>query len=170
MSRPRLLLVNDDGVGAIGLQKLKVAAGTVSDDVWTVAPAAERSGASHAISLTQPVRARVIGEREFAVDGSPVDCVALALSALLDHPPDLVLSGVNRGPNLAGDILYSGTCGAAREAALRGIPSAALSVAAIPGKDDDWGGVDAHLAPLLVQLATARISAFLNINFPSLPS
>ena len=167
---PRLLLVNDDGAGAIGLQKLKAAADTVSDDVWIVAPSTERSGASHAISLTQPVRARVLGTREFAVDGSPVDCVALALSALLDRPPDLVLSGVNRGPNLAGDILYSGTCGAAREAALRGIPAAALSVAAVPGKADEWGGVDGHLPPLLAQLARARVTAFLNINFPSLPA
>jgi 5'-nucleotidase len=166
----RLLLVNDDGIGAIGLSRLKAAADTVSDDVWTVAPAAERSGASHAISLTRPIRARKLGEHEFAVDGSPVDCVALALSALLDRPPDLVLSGVNRGPNLAGDVLYSGTCGAAREAALRGIPAAALSVASVPGKDDDWGGVDAYLAPLLAQLTAARVSAFLNVNFPSLPA
>ena len=167
---PRLLLVNDDGAGATGLQKLKAAADTVSDDVWIVAPATERSGASHAISLTQPIRARALGMREFAVDGSPVDCVALALSALLDRPPDLVLSGVNRGPNLAGDILYSGTCGAAREAALRGIPAAALSVAAVPGKADEWGGVDGYLAPLLAQLARARVAAFLNINFPALPA
>ena len=167
---PRLLLVNDDGAGATGLQKLKAAADTVSDDVWIVAPATERSGASHAISLTQPIRARALGTREFAVDGSPVDCVALALSALLDRPPDLVLSGVNRGPNLAGDILYSGTCGAAREAALRGIPGAALSVAAVPGKADEWGGVDGYLAPLLAQLARARVAAFLNINFPALPA
>jgi 5'-nucleotidase len=166
----RLLLVNDDGIGAIGLSRLKAAADTVSDDVWTVAPAAERSGVSHAISLTRPIRARKLGEHEFAVDGSPVDCVALALSALLDRPPDLVLSGVNRGPNLAGDVLYSGTCGAAREAALRGIPAAALSVASVPGKDDDWGGVDAYLAPLLAQLTAARVSAFLNVNFPSLPA
>lgn len=164
--RPRLLLVNDDGAGAIGLQKLKAAADTVSGDVWIVAPATERSGASHAISLTQPIRARVLGTREFAVDGSPVDCVALALSALLDRPPDLVLSGVNRGPNLAGDILYSGTCGAAREAALRGIPAAALSVAAVPGKSDEWGGVDGHLAPLLAQLANARVTAFLIHQLP----
>lgn len=170
MSGPRLLLVNDDGVGAIGLQKLQAAAGSVSDDVWTVAPASERSGNSHAISLTQPLRARQLSEREFAVDGTPVDCVALALSALLDRPPDLVLSGVNRGPNLAGDILYSGTCGAAREAALRGFPAAALSVAAIPGKEDDWGGVDGYLPALVSQLLAARVSTFLNINFPSLPA
>jgi 5'-nucleotidase len=170
MSRPRLLLVNDDGVGAIGLQKLQAAAAAVSDDVWTVAPAAERSGNSHAISLTQPLRVRQLGEREFAVDGSPVDCVALALSALLDRPPDLVLSGVNRGPNLAGDILYSGTCGAAREAALRGFPAAALSVASVPGKVDDWRGVDAYLPALVSQLMAARVSTFLNINFPSGPA
>jgi 5'-nucleotidase len=88
---------------------------------------------------------------------------------MLDAPPDLVLSGVNRGPNLAGDILYSGTCGAAREAALRDIPAAALSVASVTGKEDDWGGVYKYLAPLLSQLVAARVSTFLNINFPSTP-
>jgi 5'-nucleotidase len=170
MSGPRLLLVNDDGVGAIGLMKLQAAARTISDDIWTVAPSAERSGASHAISLTHPVRARQLSEHEYAVDGTPVDCVALALGVLLDRGPDLVLSGVNRGPNLAGDIVYSGTCGAAREAALRGVPAVALSVASVPAREDDWGGVDVHLAPLLAQLAATRSSTFLNINFPSKPA
>jgi 5'-nucleotidase len=170
VSSPRLLLVNDDGIGAIGLQKLRTAADSLSDDVWTVAPAAERSGASNSISLTQPIRARQLSEREFAVDGTPADCVALGLSALLDRPPDLVLSGVNRGPNLAGDIMYSGTCGAAREAALRGLPAAALSVASVPGKPDEWGGVEGYLPTLLGQLMAARVSTFLNINFPSLPA
>ena len=167
MNSPRLLLVNDDGVGAIGLLKLQVAARTISDDVWTVAPAAERSGASHAISLTQPVRARKLSEHEYAVDGTPVDCVAIALGALLDRAPDFVFSGVNRGPNLAGDIIYSGTCGAAREAALRGIPSVALSMASVPHAEDDWSGVDANLASLLAKLVAARGSTLLNINFPS---
>ncbi len=170
MSRPRLLLVNDDGVGAIGLQKLQAAADSVSDDVWTVAPAAERSGASNSISLTQPLRARQLSERECAGAGTPGDGGALALRALLARPPDLGLSGVNRGPNLAGDILYSGTCGAAREAALRGLPAAALSVASVPGKEDDWGGVDGYLPPLVSQLLAARVSTFLNINFPSRPA
>jgi 5'-nucleotidase len=87
------------------------------------------------------------------------------LVAVSQHDP-----GVNRGPNLAGDILYSGTCGAAREAALRGFPAAALSVAAIPGKEDDWGGVDGYLPALVSQLLAARVSTFLNINFPSLPA
>lgn len=167
MTSPRLLLVNYDGVGAVGLTKLQAAARTISDDVWTVAPAAERSGASHAISLTLPIRARRLGDREYAVDGTPVDCVAVALGALVGPAPDFVLSGVNRGPNLADDIVYSGTCGAAREAALRGIPSMALSLTSVPHQDDDWGGVDAHLAPLLATLIAVHSHGFLNINFPS---
>ena len=86
MSSPRLLLVNDDGIGAIGLQKLRTAADSVSDDVWTVAPAAERSGASNSISLTQPLRARQLSEREFAVDGTPADCVAM-IDAVAEKVP-----------------------------------------------------------------------------------
>lgn len=169
MRGPRLLLVNDDGVGAHGLLKLQAAAAQITDDVWTVAPVAERSGASHAISLTNPIRARQVDDREYAVNGTPVDCIAIAIGALMDQPPDMVLSGVNRGPNLAGDIIYSGTCGAAREAALRGIPAVALSMASVPGEDDDWGGVDVHLAPLLARLVAAP-AAFVNVNFPSRPA
>lgn len=168
MSSPRLLLVNDDGVGATGLELLHDAARALSDDVWVVAPSAERSGASHAISLTQPVRAREISDRYFAVDGTPADCVALALGALLDRPPDLVLSGVNRGPNLAGDVVYSGTCGAAREAATRGIPAVALSMASVPARPDDWGAVHGHLPALLQRLVQAPVPGFLNVNFPSI--
>ncbi len=150
----RLLLVNDDGVGATGLELLRSAAAELTDDVWTIAPSAERSGASHAVSLTTPLRARQLGEREWAVDGTPADCVVFALDAVLDRAPDLVLSGVNRGPNLAGDVMYSGTCAAAREAALRGLPAAALSLATMHGQSEDWAIVETMLPAILSGLAT----------------
>lgn len=166
---PLVLLVNDDGIGAIGLQKLRAAAGTLSAHVVTVAPAAERSGAGHSISLAAPLRVRQTAAEEFVVDGTPVDCVALALSELLDRPPDLVVSGVNRGPNLADDILYSGTCGAAREAAARGIPAVAVSLVALPGQVDQWAAVDRFL-PGLLAWAGAHRRGFLNINIPGVPA
>ena len=93
MTVGRVLLVNDDGIGAPGLQRLVGAARSISDDVWVVAPSTERSGASQSISFTTPLRARRFDDREYAVDGTPVDCVVLALGELLDRQPDLVLSG-----------------------------------------------------------------------------
>ncbi|MCW2819805.1 MAG: 5/3-nucleotidase SurE, partial [Marmoricola sp.] len=97
------------------------------------------------------------------------DCVVLALGELLDDAPDLVLSGVNRGPNMADDIVYSGTCGAAREAARRGIPAMALSLAVVPGGDEDWGCVEAMLPEVLQRTIDSGVAGFLNVNFPSLP-
>jgi 5'-nucleotidase len=169
MSAGRVLLVNDDGIGAPGLRRLQDAVKRLSDDVWVVAPSSERSGASQSISLTTPLRMRRLGDREFAVDGTPVDCVVLALDELLDKPPDLVLSGVNRGPNMADDIVYSGTCGAAREAARRGIPTMALSLAVVPGGQEDWGCVEAMLPEVLGKAVDAGMAGFLNVNFPSVP-
>lgn len=165
---PRVLLVNDDGIGAIGLDKLRAAAASISDDVWVVAPAAERSGAAHSISLAVPLRVRQFADHEFAVDGTPVDCIAIALGEILDRKPDLVLSGVNRGPNLADDVLYSGTCGAAREAAQRGLPAIAVSLVAVAGEQDEWGGVEAHLPGLLARLSGSP--GLLNVNIPGLPA
>lgn len=170
MTGRRVLLVNDDGVGATGLDLLAAAVALISDDVWVVAPASERSGASQSISLTTPLRARRLGDRLFAVDGTPVDCVVLALGELLDRPPDLVLSGVNRGPNLADDIAYSGTCGAAQEAARRGIPAVALSLAVVPGGPEQWGCVEAALPEVLRRVTMSDVPGFLNVNFPSLPA
>lgn len=170
MTVGRVLLVNDDGVGAPGLRLLTDAARRLSDDVWVVAPASERSGASQSISFTTPIRARRLDDREWAVDGTPADCVVLALGELLDDAPELVLSGVNRGPNLADDILYSGTCGAAREAARRGIPAVSLSLAVVPGGPEDWGCVEAMLPEVLGKAVDSGFAGLLNVNFPSVPA
>ncbi len=124
----RILVTNDDGINAPGLVALEAIARQLSDDIWIVAPAEEQSGAGHSLTLSQPVRLREIDPRRFAVRGTPTDCVMLALGAVMvDNKPDLILSGVNRGGNLAEDVTYSGTVSAAMEGCLAGIRSIAYS-------------------------------------------
>lgn len=126
----RILLTNDDGVNASGLKLLERIARLFSDDIWTVAPTEEQSGAGHSLTLSRPVRLRKLGERRFCVTGTPTDAVMMAVAHLMkETPPDLVLSGVNRGANLGEDVTYSGTVSAAMEGAMAGIPAIALSQA-----------------------------------------
>jgi hypothetical protein len=122
LSRARILVVNDDGINAPGLKVLERIARALAKDVWVFAPETEQSGTSHAFTLTGAIRLQRLGRRRFAVSGSPTDCVLLAVSEFLkDRRPDIVLSGVNRGGNLAEDVIYSGTVAGAMEAALLGI-------------------------------------------------
>ena len=168
----RILLTNDDGIHAPGLQVLEAIAATLSDDVWIVAPAEEQSGAGHSLSLSKPVRIRKHGERRYSVSGTPTDAVMMALGQLIDGPaPDLLLSGVNRGANLAEDVTYSGTVAAAMEGALAGVRSIALSqVYARQGMGDQvpfgpasaWG--ERVVRPLLDVPLPPR--TLLNVNFP----
>lgn len=124
----RILLTNDDGINAPGFAALERIAAQLSDDLWLVAPAEEQSGAGHSLTLSRPLRVRQLGDRRFAVAGTPTDSVMMALGQLMDGlRPDLILSGVNRGPNLAEDVTYSGTVSAAMEGTLAGIRSIALS-------------------------------------------
>ncbi len=124
----RILVTNDDGIHAEGLQVLERIARQLSDDVWVVAPETEQSGASRALTLSDPIRVRRLDERRFAVVGTPTDCVLLAVQDLIEGgAPDLVLSGVNRGQNIAEDVSLSGTVAAAIEGMALGIPSIALS-------------------------------------------
>ena len=125
----RLLLTNDDGINAPGLSVLEEIARELSDDIWIAAPEEEQSGKGRAISLTQPVRVRKVGVQAWAVSGSPSDAVLLALRELMPEPPDLVLSGVNRGQNIAEDTSFSGTIAAAMFGMQLGVPSIALSQA-----------------------------------------
>ena len=123
----RILLTNDDGINAPGLAVLEDIAREISDDVWIAAPEEEQSGKGRAISLTHPVRTREVGEKAWAVAGTPSDCVLLATQNLMPEKPDLVLSGVNRGQNIAEDTSFSGTIAAALFGMQLGIPSIALS-------------------------------------------
>ena len=162
----RILLTNDDGINAPGLKVLEHIARHFSDDIWVCAPDEEQSGAGHSLTLTRPVRLREHSQRRFSVSGTPTDAVTMALRKVMDSPPDLILSGVNRGANLGDDITYSGTVSAAIEGALAGIRSIALSqVYAREGMADTvpfaaaehWG--EKVIAPLLqAPLLTVRWS------------
>jgi len=166
----RILLSNDDGVDATGLKLLERIAREFSDDVWTVAPEMEQSGSAHSLTLRRPLRIRKLTERRFSVDGTPTDCVLLAVKhLLLDHPPDLVLSGVNRGGNLGEDVTYSGTLAAAMEATLLGIPSVALSQHRDGPGATLWKTAEAHAPRVLRKLIDAGWpdDVFINVNFPA---
>jgi 5'-nucleotidase len=168
----RILVSNDDGIHAPGLAVAEAIARTLSDDIWVVAPETEQSGASHSLTLTLPLRLRQAGPKRYALDGTPTDCVMFAgIELLKDDLPDLVLSGVNRGFNVADDITYSGTVAAAMEGTVLGIPSLAMSQA-VGGRDEDaiWGCAERHGPPLvkrLVELGWPK-DVLLNINFPAL--
>lgn len=170
----RILLTNDDGIHAPGLKALETIARQFSDDIWICAPAEEQSGAGHSLTLNEPVRLRQHDERRFSVRGTPTDAVTMALRKVLPSPPDVILSGINRGANLGDDITYSGTVSAAIEGALAGIRSIALSqVYAQEGMADnvpfaaaiEWGAK--VLAPLLDAPLPER--TLVNVNFPALP-
>src|SRR5471032_2810902 len=124
----RILVTNDDGIHAPGLGVAEAIARALTDDVWVVAPESEQSGASHSLTLSSPLRLRQVGERRYAVTGTPTDCVMMGcLDILKASPQDLILSGVNSGSNLADDVTYSGTVAGAMEGCAMGIPAIALS-------------------------------------------
>ena len=167
----RILVTNDDGIHAPGLVALEAIAVELSDDVWVVAPQEEQSGAGHSLTLSEPVRLRQLSERRFAVRGTPTDCVMLALGHVMkDAHPDLILSGVNRGPNLAEDVTYSGTVSAAMEGCLAGIRSVALSqaMADYGAGRESFGVAETHAAAIVRTLldATWPNNMLVNINFP----
>ncbi|MES2495379.1 MAG: 5'/3'-nucleotidase SurE [Pseudomonadota bacterium] len=169
----RILLTNDDGIHAPGMGVLERIARTLSDDITVVAPSSEKSGAGRSLTLTRPLRLRELGEGRYAVAGTPTDAVMMALARIMkDNPPDLILSGVNRGANLGEDVSYSGTVSAAMEGALAGIPSIALSqVYAKQGAGPNvsfaaaeaWG--EKVLRPLIEADWAPR--SLYNINFPA---
>ena len=172
----RILVTNDDGIDAPGLKILTDAARSLTDDVWVAAPATEQSGQSHAIILVDPLRYAALGDQRFAVSGTPADCVAMAMSVIMDGPPDLVVSGVNQGFNIANDMLYSGTVGAAMQAATSGVRAIAFSQAYQRlGQEkelDIWDAARTHCAATLKQLAALDMDTrtVLNVNFPPCPA
>ena len=169
----RILLTNDDGYHAPGLTVLEAIARTISDDIWVCAPAEEQSGAGHSLTLTRPVRLQQLGERRFAVTGTPTDSVMMALRTVMPDAPDIILSGVNRGANLGDDITYSGTVSAAIEGALAGIRSIAFSqVYAREGMGDDvpFGAALEWGPKVLSRLIDAPMAerTLINVNFPAI--
>jgi 5'-nucleotidase len=169
LSAHRVLIVNDDGIEAPGLKLLEELARTFSEDVWVVAPDEEKSGFSHSISMTIPIRVRRIDERHFAVKGTPTDCALLAIYELMGGlPPTVLLSGINRGANLAEDITYSGTAAAAMEGALLGIRAIALSQVFTIGGAVHWDTARRYALPILEKLLSCdwEPGSFVSVNFP----
>jgi 5'-nucleotidase len=167
----RILLTNDDGIHAPGLAVLEKIAHELSDDVWVVCPEVERSGAARGVTLTDPIRVRRIGEKRFATSGTPTDCVILGLQELVTGAaPDLILSGVNRGQNIAEDVTLSGTVAGAIQGMQLGVPSIALSQAygfRHPGSLP-WHTGEAHGAAIVRAVLKAGwpSDVVININFP----
>ncbi len=166
MTRPLILLSNDDGYRARGIQLLKRELAQFAD-VVLCAPDVEQSTASHALSLNRPLRLEAVGDGEFAIDGTPADCVYVALHCdrILPRAPTLVVSGLNHGLNLGNDVFYSGTVAAAREGALKGHPALALSAAA----DADFeraARAGAQIARSVLEVGLAGPMLF-NVNFPA---
>ncbi|MEY8838921.1 5'/3'-nucleotidase SurE [Cribrihabitans sp. XS_ASV171] len=177
----RILCTNDDGINAPGLKVLEAIAAEIAGpdgEVWVVAPAFEQSGVAHCISYTHPTMIAQMGERRFAAEGSPADCVLAGVhDVMVDARPDLVLSGVNRGNNSAENALYSGTLGGAMEGALQGLPAIALSQYYGPGNlelDNPFEAAAQHGAEVIRRIlsATPKTDAeadyrlFYNVNFP----
>jgi 5'-nucleotidase len=162
----RILLTNDDGIDAAGIVALKDAL-SPEHEVWVVAPESNRSGASHAISLREASRVRKRGERSFSGSGSPADCVLVAALGVVPEPIDLVLSGVNHGPNLGTDIIYSGTAAGAREGTIHGIPGVALSLCQYEPPFDFRAAAEFVRANALRLRDLCVSGSFLNVNFPA---
>ena len=167
----RILLTNDDGIHAPGLAALERIARTLTDDVWIVAPETDQSGLAHSLTLNDPLRLRKVSERHFALRGTPTDCVIMGIQEVMKGKPDLVLSGVNSGANLADDVTYSGTVAGAMEGALQGVRSIALSQAYIfdGERKVPWEVAEAHAPALVEKLIGVELPAFsfLNVNFPN---
>jgi len=169
----RILLTNDDGIAAEGLVALEAIARTLSDDVWVCAPEVEQSGAGRGITLTNPLRVTRFSEKRFSVTGTPTDCVIIAVNDLMDAPPDLILSGVNRGANLGEDVTYSGTVAGALQGMAMGIRSVALSQALYRFHDEVTAPYETSItyAPGILQRlvdAPWPDGVVMNLNFPDM--
>jgi 5'-nucleotidase len=171
----RILVSNDDGIDAPGIKLLEKIARQLSPEVWVVAPEQEQSGAGHSLTTRRPIRLMEVGAQRYIVDGTPTDCVLLALKRLLrGRPPSLVLSGINSGGNLAEDLTYSGTVAAAMEATLFGVPAIALSQVYEDRGAIPWATSEMFAAEVIRRIAAAAApwpkDSFFNVNFPSVPA
>jgi 5'-nucleotidase len=164
-----ILVSNDDGIESEGILELEEKLRGLGE-VYTVAPDRVQNSMSHALTLHRPLRIQEIAPRRYSVDGTPTDCVKLALTGLLPVRPDLVISGINKGPNLGDDILYSGTVSAAVEGTLLGIPSIAVSLVAT--RDFSFGPAAGFAVALAARVAEKGLQpdTLLNVNVPSLPA
>ncbi len=181
----RILITNDDGIDAPGIKKLEELLKELTDDIWVAAPMHEKSGAGHSITSDKlrsmlghssvedfPNDIRRVSERRYAVDGTPTDCIRIALNMIMpEHYPDLIISGINNGRNIADDITYSGTVGAAIEGIMYGIPSLAVSQLVNGAIDINWEIAEKHLVRIIQKVRRGIFSAdtLINLNFPNIP-
>jgi 5'-nucleotidase len=172
LKNSRILISNDDGINSAGIKKLEVIAKSLAQDVWVVAPHTEQSGTGHSLTLRSPLRINKFGKNRFSVNGTPTDCVLLAVNKIMkDNPPDLVLSGINCGSNLGEDMTYSGTIAAAMEATLCGIPAIALSQGVIErgaANKIDWSAAETYSAKIIKKVISINWprDVLINVNFP----
>ena len=168
----RILVTNDDGYNAPGIKALERVAKSLSKDVWIVAPETEQSGAGHSLTLTEPLRLRKVSARKYAVKGTPTDCVMMAINQVMqDRRPDLILSGINRGGNLAEDVTYSGTVAACMEGTMFDIPSIALSQSFANRKVLHMATAEQHAGGIIKKLVAVgwHRNVLINVNFPDVP-
>jgi 5'-nucleotidase len=173
LARARIMIANDDGVGAPGIKLLEKVARTLSKDVWVVAPEGEQSAVAHSLTLRRPLRIRKLSKQKYCVDGTPTDSVLLGIQEVLkDKKPDLLLSGINFGGNLADDVTYSGTVAAAMEGTMLGIPSIALSQLIIGDHKIHWATAEAWAAKVIRKVTAIGWpkDALINVNFPDVPA
>src|SRR6478735_5076571 len=166
-TKPRILITNDDGIHSEGIAALESAMNEIGD-VYVVAPESEMSGASHSLTLARPLRIRKVDERHWTVDGTPTDCVTLALNLILpaEKRPHICASGINHGPNLGDDATYSGTVAGAMEATILGLPGIAFS---LEGMEDFDFAESARIAGEITAKAIAEglpDGTLLNVNIP----
>ncbi|WP_417463446.1 5'/3'-nucleotidase SurE [Kordiimonas sp.] len=170
ISAARILVSNDDGINAPGLEVLERIARQFSDDVWVVAPEEEQSGAGHSLTLSRVLRLRQLGEKRWAVSGTPTDCVMMAVNKIMkEDKPTLILSGVNRGGNMAEDVTYSGTVSVAMEGQLAGVPSIAFSQCTRPDIPTKWETAEKFGPEVIRRLLEAGwpSTVLMNVNFPA---
>lgn len=169
LGRARVLVANDDGIEAPGLRLLERVLQPLAGEVWVVAPEREQSATSHSLTLRRPLRIRQLSDRRYAVDGTPTDSVLLGITEVLkDSPPDVVISGVNRGGNLGEDVTYSGTVAAAMEGTLLGVPSIAVSQVYADGHRVKWGTAEKWTGRVLKHITAEAWPAgvLMNVNLP----
>lgn len=166
----RVLVSNDDGVDAPGIQILAQRLSVVGE-VTVVAPDRDRSGASNSLTLDQPIRVMKLEERRYRVSGTPTDCVHLALSGLLDHEPDIVVSGINNSANLGDDVIYSGTVSAAMEGRFLGLPAIAVSLVSPDHRGEHFHSAAQAALSIMQRLLVDPLPAdtILNVNVPDRP-
>ncbi len=173
LAKARVLISNDDGIHSPGIKALTRAVRKIAGEVWVVAPESEQSATAHSLTLRRPLRITKRGPRRYSVDGTPTDCVLLAINEVMkDARPDIVLSGINKGANLGDDVTYSGTIAAAIEAVILGVPAIALSQHYEDGQRIRWTTAETWLPRILTQIDKIEVpsNTLLNINFPDVPA